>query len=181
MSWLPGPDNPDVDAPTYTTVPTIRVVDGAPPWKLHPEKKAFWREARDRALSLWSLSGLRFPVVEARLPKGYPFVLDSIGLDLYKLPEGVNGMGDYVPPPTLNQDVYGAGYAVFGKRRFGALYALHQTDLNHTYAHRYLAHLICHEVGHALGFAHGGTGVMAGAWRPNVEELAALRDYYGLA
>ena len=88
-------------------------------------------------------------------------------------------MGDYIAPPTLGQDEFGAGYAIFSKRRFGAMYELHETSLNHAYAHRWWRHLVCHEIGHALGFAHGGTGVMAGAWRPNAEEIAALEAYYG--
>jgi hypothetical protein len=171
--WYPG--NPDIDPPVYTTVPTIEVTDGA---SMQAARRHLWERSRDEGLALWT--PLTFEVVEADLPAGYPFVLDGIGLDLYTLPEGVNGMGDYVPPPTLNQDAFGAGYAVFSKRRFGAMWELHETELNHRYAHRWMRALIAHEVGHALGFAHGGTGVMAGGWRPNEEEIQAVKDYYGV-
>ena len=37
---------------------------------------------------------------------------------------------------------------------------------------------VAHEYGHALGFNHGGTGVMSGAQRVNDEERGLAQQYY---
>ena len=40
--------------------------------------------------------------------------------------------------------------------------------------------VVAHEVGHALGFGHGGSGVMVGSARPNDEERQLAADYFGI-
>ena len=185
--WYPANhtyDGSRLVQPHYRTMPDfLRVYDipvrtsGWARWQ-----KKLWRSVRDKALSRW---GIPVRVIEKGLVVGdYP--PEGITLDIFE-PDpayGGNNYGGFGLAPISHPETSDYDEATWEAGKGFAL--IHPKTVSDAFAARvggYLTGAICHEVGHALGFGHGGTGVMRAAlsppYYPNAEELGALRYYWG--
>ena len=171
--------------PHYLTMPDrIRVWDPAvrtQGWTRFQRK--LWRQARTAALSRW---GYPFEVVEKKNPAVY-------------LPEGIT-LRPFTPNPEYGKNSYGgfglepilhpetSDYDEYAWNMGKGFALIYPTVVTNAFAARVtgvLTGTMGHEIGHALGFGHGGTGIMESVlnppYYPNLEELNALEAYWGRA
>jgi hypothetical protein len=156
--WYPGAEGNPIGDPAYEL--PIRVVDQIGP-TLRFLVKRRWYTARAAAFEEWGQSGVPF-VIQEGMPGTWPPT--NLATEAINIIPGPNSSGGYIQANPLFPGSP-CGYA--------------QCLIVKGLTLRRIRYILAHEAGHALGFAHGGTGVMAGAWRPNDEEIAALEAYYG--
>jgi hypothetical protein len=169
--------------PHYETMPGfIRIYDTV---VLHSgwskERKGMWRKALLSAAERW-----QYPVVVVELTSPTAYRAEGITVR------------PFTPDPAYPKNSYG-GFGLapvdhpetseYHKKSWdrGKGFALiYPSVVEQAFLGRnttYLRATIAHEVGHALGFGHGGTGIMESVlnepYFPNAEELAALKSYWG--
>lgn len=172
--------------PHYETMPDyIRVYDVAIR-KLPRGERNQWRKARNSALKRW----------------GYPWVVKEIRWGMTESPYKAQGITLSIQPdaPLLSSNNYG-GFGLdnpwepwkseFSQRAWdlGKGYvAMHPNTVwnaLNTNVSGKLIGVMCHEFGHALGFGHGGEGIMRSSvsppYYPDDDELFHLKEYWGEA
>lgn len=171
-------------APHYPTMPDfIRVYDTVvrtAGWRR--SERRLWRDVRTKALTRW---GYPFRVLERGLVRG-DYLPNGITLDVQAIGTSSNNYGGFGLAPIDNPSSSDYDEATWNDAKGFVL--MHPTTVANAFAARvggYLTGAMCHEFGHALGFGHGGTGIMRSAllppYYPNAEDLAALRAYWGEA
>lgn len=170
--------------PHYATMPDrIRVYDtGVRNSGWRRWQKKLWRKARNAALARWTYP---VEVIERGLVRG-DYLDQGITLDHFTTTVGYGansygGFGLSKPDNPANADfdpnawARGRGFALINDREVSSAFASRVTGR--------LSGVICHEVGHALGFGHGGTGIMETTvnppYYPDDTELWAAERYWG--
>lgn len=166
VSMLLGPDDSGVEPVYPQPIPIVDTLVGT----LSKDHRDEWRAGRNAALEQW---GLPFTVVRAEAL--YPWTTENIdtGLAIQNVTPGTI---------TIVRDVSGrfaseGGYDVV--LQGGIVILSPWRPWWRPSGQDELAAVVAHEVGHALGFWHGGTGVMGGNTKVSDEERALAQAYYG--
>lgn len=163
--WSPG--GLASTSPTYTL--PIHVVDGVRATFHNRERRREWVQQMTKALDAWGL-----PYYVTRRPEwAQPFLADDVNVSTYSydpltIPDAVVMVRGHF---SNGQDSAGWSDAGLGGIMFMVVWSgWWESPAN-------IRIVTAHEFGHAIGFQHGGTGVMMGG-NVSDEERALAATYY---
>jgi len=173
-SWYPGEYRPDpAYPPHYKTMPDyLRIEDAMlnPVRQFKsPERERFWIRCRNSGLGEWDPVRLNLRVRPAVKAYG----AHRVTFNLADTQVGLAASHCFEVCPPLTKP--GSGWLHIDPVAFEQ-YFLSRTTAT-------LKYLFAHEFGHALGFGHGGDGIMDQTPSHavvNDEEIAAAKAYWGL-
>ena len=164
VTWGPGDSGV---APAYS-VP-IHVVDTMAS-TLSLKHRETWRVARDKALSEWGVPFYVTRLPETSLPYLYDADIGTTGIDGMLTPDTVTIVRSH------NADVFTQGG--YSPTVNAGIVILTPWKPWWDRQGSPLTFELAHEYGHAIGFQHGGNGVMMGAFRVNDQERQLASAYY---
>jgi hypothetical protein len=131
------------------------------------EKRKQYRLERNAALTEWGVPFTVERMDESSLPYLFDENIGNVGVDGMLIPDAVLITRSYILTDQggYSATVNGGIVATFPWRGWWIGTGT-------------IRSIIAHEYGHALGFGHGGTGVMMGAGHVNDEERSLARSYY---
>ena len=159
-----GPAPSNFSAPRYTK--PILLVDSVahtfPAWK-----RAIWRRSRDKAVERWQVAVPLWLEEDPWPEDWYPDLSDQYIPSAIHLLRGKKEGTIWFDVCYYNGS---SDSSVVVTTPLGSYWRRGEW--------RSWAGIIGHELGHGLGLAHGGGGIMSGAWRPNFHDLSSIQAYY---